>query len=236
MKRNQRILALMLVIITLLTLLPVSALASSINTLKFDEVYMENQLEDKNGDSIVYKMILTEDSAIIVKYIGSGEISLYKDSKCKKVIATLYDWYADGICILYRGTYYIKAQAYGSYSGIKITKKAVKDTGNYCVSKAITMKKNKKYEVAQTIKHNYMRWYKIKLTKSQVISIITNKQYFDITVYDNEFESIDCKYNEETKTLSTRGRQPKGTYYVSFCENYITDMVGSGSYYTLSWK
>jgi len=240
MKRNQRILALMLVIITLFTLLPVSALASSkVQTLKFGKWYNKlDELSDDGNTEIIYKIEMKTDSPIKVDIKSSAFIFLYRDKECKYKIREWYRDDTDEIVILYRGTYY--AKMYNLYpqqeAAIRISAKKMKNKPNYCARKAITMAKNKVYQIGQTLNENYVRWYKIKLTKSQVISIIKDIPYFRITVYDSDFESIDCKYNDETHILATRGRQPKGTYYISIGEDVFDSLKYFGKYYTLSWK
>lgn len=123
MKRNQRILALMLVIITLFTLLPVSALAEKIETIKFGEWYKLDR-----GDT--YKVKLTSETALIATWKNrnpDGRALIYPDKDCEEdPIFYLFDYGSanngsNGV-VLKKGTYYIWLHDWEQRASVKFTK------------------------------------------------------------------------------------------------------------------
>ena len=125
---------------------------------------------------------------------------------------------------------------------VKITKKSIKsiNKNNYCIGKAITMSKNKKYDIAQTINENYRRWYKISLPKTQELTIYgysmdeMNDGFY--ALYDSNYNELGCVYNYNKKTIKARGKQKKGTYYFVVYECSFREIADNGKYYSIGWK
>ena len=245
MKLNQRFLS--LVIIILLALLPASAFASNASSIASNKVETLNfgQWYELKEDDEVYKVNIKADTVIIADWKnqkGEGFVSIYPDRDCNEDrIYSLLDSDdatsgSDGV-VLYSGIYYIKMGDWDEKASVRFTQRTANTINkpNYCKNKAITMKKNKKYMVSQTKKENYKRWYKIKLTGSQIISI-TGYGYNSYALYDKNLNRINCKVNEKTATISTRGKQPSGTYYFVINEEDLEDILDKGWFYTLSWK
>lgn len=96
-----------------------------------------------------------------------------------------------------KGTYYLQNQKPTSVK-CKFKLEKVKDYKNYTVEKAKGIRAKKKISVSQLGNHNYVKWYRIYLTKRQKIAI--KGQAFKqlkkmpledcITLYDDEGEEI----------------------------------------------
>ena len=216
MKNIQKSVAVIMAFIIILALLPVSAFASyKVEPLKYN--YWYSLKEDVRT---VYRVKVTADTILTVNWKnnrGESYVGVYPDKECDE--SSIYRFLdsdyrmgegTNGV-VLYRGTYYIFMRDDDNKAKVKFSKKPnTINKQNYCISKAITMTKNKKYEFSQSKNINYKRWYKIKLTKSQEISIVGFGRDYDYTLYDSNFNRINCKYSEKNDTITTRGKQPKG--------------------------
>ena len=242
MKRCRRTLFVMLVAITLISILPVSAFASyKVEPLKYNYWYSL-----KEDVSTVYKVKVTADTILTVNWKnnrGESSVIVYPDKECNE--SSIYRYLDSDYSkssgtngtVLYRGTFYIYMDDYDNKAKVKFSKKPnTINKQNYCISKAITMTKNKKYEYSQSKNINYKRWYKIKLTKSQEISIVGYDRGYDYTLYDSNFNRINCKYSENSRTITTRGKQPKGIYYLALHEEDLDYLMDKGYYYSIYWK
>lgn len=242
MKNCQKTVAIMMVFITIVALLPVSAFASyKVEPLRYNYWYSL-----KEDVSTVYRVKVTADTIFTVNWKnnrGESYVAVYPDKECDE--SSIYRFLDSGYSIssgtdgmvLYRGTYYILMGDYDNKAKVKFSKKPnTINKQNYCISKAITMTKNKKYEYSQSKSINYKRWYKIKLTKSQEISIVGYDSEYGITLYDSNFNRINCKYSEKNRTITTRGKQPKGIYYLALNEDDLDYLMDKGYYYSIYWK
>lgn len=242
MRNCRKAAALMIFVIILVTLLPMSACASNkVEPMKYNYWYIL-----KDDISTVYKVKVTADTLFVVNWTnnrGGSYVTVYPDKECEEnsIYNILGDDYSmnsgtKGL-VLYRGTYYIYMKDYDNKVKVKFLKKAnTINKQNYCISKAITMTKNKKYEYSQSKKINFTRWYKIKLTKSQEISIVGYDSEYGYKLYDSNFNTVNCKYSEKNRTITTRGKQPKGIYYLSLYEKDLDSLMDKGYYYSIYWK
>lgn len=251
MKNRQQIIATMLVIITLLVFLPVSAFASyKYEALKFNKWY---KVSNELNKLTIYEIQVSSDTVIIIQWKDYdrsecwGNGSICKDKKCEKEIVSFLGNTENssgkrGI-VLYPGKYYLKMYLEdGKKTQVKISKKATSTINkqNYCLQNAITLAKNKSVEFAQTKKNCYNRWFKIVLTKRQKISIVSNRSIYRCDIYDSKLNDIMCEgkgdelndYHIET----TNKKLPKGTYYICFTLYNISDILDYGYYYNLYWK
>lgn len=243
MRQSKRIFALLLVFITVLTLLPITASASyRYEALKFNSWY---RLKDLSNTTTVYKLKVTTDTVIVVNWknynsddhFGYG--AFCTDKECDYSVGEIFlgfDCPRSGNTgmVLYRGTYYLMMYDGGNTAQVKFTKKDVKSTNkqNYCLQNAVLLKAGKKAEFAQTKKYNYHRWYKIKLTKSQPITLYGNILWYDI--YDSNFNEIRSSWKGDN-VISTEGTQSKGIYYLAL-HDYPSSLITSGKYYNFYWK
>ena len=145
-------------------------------------------------------------------------------------------------------TYYLRLDGYEEEYQLdyKLTKVKEK-TGNNKKSKAATIKKKKLVKGLLMAGEKKADWYKIKLTKKQVVYLtVTAKSYkgINVNVYDKDGEEIDGldfyqPFSEnETKTMYSKNWEGKlklkpGTYYVKVYVN--KDSRGCG-YYSLKWR
>ena len=246
MRSCKRVVSLLFVFIALFCFIPVSAFATDgTETLKLNTWY------DMKGYSSnqVYKIKISTDTVLIANWKNNTEtdnyasINVYADKECQKTVGNnLMGLKAkvsgsSGI-VLYSGTYYIKMIDFNVEKKVKVKfqKKQVKSINkpNYCLATAISLKAKKKAVFAQTIQNNYQRWYRIKLTKNQVISIYGNFKYMNSCVlYDSNFNTI--RYTEGNDGIVTDGIQTKGTYYLVMYDN-ISGLLKAGRYYSVFWK
>ena len=71
--------------------------------------------------------------------------------------------------VVEKGSYYVRISGKCKYTFIKAV-----NNSDYNMSTAITIKPGKTIEIMQTKKHNYARWYKIKLTSNKKITYWSN--------------------------------------------------------------
>lgn len=242
MKQIKKLTALMLVFTTLLAFFPTECFAAyKVKTLNLNQWY---KLKDSSSNMTIYKVKVPEDSVYIVSwkkhdtdYFAYGTIST--DKACNNNVDTFLGVSvpssgSKGI-VLYKGTYYIKMYDSKEKTQVKITSKTVQSINkeNYSVSRATILAKNKKMEIAQTKRDHYTRWYRIKLTKSQTISIYGYDSWYDL--YDSNFNPIRCNRDYQKKVITTDGVQSKGVYYLAVYD-YVSSLLKSGAYYKLYWK
>ena len=250
MNRCRRITALILAIIALLTLIPFTALASvKVEPIKYNSWYSLKDY-DYSGNYTLYKITVSTNMLLNFQVKNKKDakeiyVRVFADKDCDEEIRNMsYNLGTHGIdgVALYKGTYYLRMFDDNAKSQIKITKTKINNINkpNYTPSKAIQMTKNTRYEFIQTNKENYNRWYKIKLTKSQVINIygevMDDWNYGFYRLYDNNMNEIKCKFSYEKQMIKTIGKQKKGTYYLMFDWEGFDTVGEQGRYYRIYWE
>lgn len=147
-------------------------------------------------------------------------------------------------------TYYLRVDSsyYEEYQiEYKFTKVNEK-TGNHKRSKAANLKKNKLVKGLLMAGEKKADWYKVKLTKKQVLYLtVSVKSHLGINVdvYDKNGEEVygldfyQPSSNNETKTLHSEKWNRKkmklkpGTYYVKV---YVNEDARGCGYYSLKWR
>lgn len=243
MRRNKKISAILLVIIFVLTLLPISAFAEyRYESLQYNKWY---KLQDLWGTMTIYKVKVSTDTVMMINWKNYnsednwGYGAFYTDRECDYSIGDSFLGFekqstgTKGV-VLYPGTYFLRMYDGKEKAQIRITKKTVKsmNKSNYCLQNAITLKAKKKAEFAQTRKNNYYRWYKIKLKKTQTVSIVGNIDWYDL--YDSNFNEIHCSRTGDD-VIKTDGMQSPGTYYLVLYD-YISSLIRAGKYYRVYWE
>lgn len=111
-----------------------------------------------------------------------------------------------------------------SWTDIKVKWKYTKieQPSNYLPEKAISLKKGKKVKICQTPDYNFNRWFKIKLTKKQAITIVGDS----VEVFDENFLSYDTHDVGEFDDYST---DPWSKY-----TQVTDDKLEPGTYYLCS--
>lgn len=229
-------------------------------TLKNGETF-----ETYNNDtsaSLWFAYKATADGYITLQYATgenydtNGSVTLYNSSKKEISRQTYFDLEdADekiNVFGVKKGkTYYIKAEyVYGNF-GIRCTQKAIKEKSGKNKKKAVVVKKNKKIQGTMIAGENKADWYKIKLTKKQVLKIIASGSsssniwggiqftlyYANGKQYASPFSFVEGNtYTKKFGTVEQWTNKPlklnKGTYYIKISKE---DQLDSG-YYTLKWK
>ena len=239
MKRNKKILISTLVALLMLVLGATTIMAASSEKKLSAGKWVNGTSYDK---TIYYKVTVKNDGVLTIsaKNLGvAGEswmdLYIYKKDKGQYYSLSNAVWTKDkSKTVKYaveKGTYYIKANTYTKF---KYTFTKMEDKANYCASKAITLKKAKEVAVVNSAMNGYDRWYKIKLTKKQMLTIWNSGS---VAIYDSNFNVIDLIQNDEdyTKYYSTK-MLGKGTYYVRIYSNSYYNSYNRASYTTFKWK
>lgn len=184
----------------------------------------------------LYKITIPRNSFVKIELSSSGKDhrDIYLLDKSKQYVTTI--WKENGYqspeyCVLPEGTYYLGT----GYNGVKCKYLTFKYTnpGNYCAAKAISLKSGKTIYTVQTPKYNYDRWYKIKLTKKQVITFWSNSEY-SATLYDAKLKPVNI-VQDSAKKYYTYAKQKKGTYYVRI-SSLAYEGIEMGGVITFKWK
>ena len=162
-------------------------------------------------------------------------------------------WDEDSVTFAVKGnkTYYLKIVSYGQPNyQVDYTYQAVKDKSGNKRSKAALIKKNKLASGLLMAGEKKADWYKIKLTKKQVLKLtVSTKSYrgVNLKVYDKKGnEVMGFNYFQPSSTTETvhltskknsysdaNKKLEKGTYYIKvYC---LSDARACG-YYSLRWK
>lgn len=183
-------------------------------------------------------------------------------NSAKKEITSTGDcgfWEDDNITFAVKGgnSYFLKVKTYGAREAVVIDHqyREVSDKSGNKKSKAYKLKKNKKAEGLLMAGESKVDWYKITLTKKQVLKItVAQKSYrgLGMKVYDSKGEEVygldywkvsSSDTLDDPDTLSSLNapgvgkskfkKLPKGTYYVKIYGNKEAKCCG---YYSLKWK
>ena len=103
---------------------------------------------------------------------------------------------------------------------------------NTSSKKATSLKAKKKAEMVFDTKHLKSRWYKIKLTKKQVVRITTNPRFYAFQLFNSKLKEVPI-YEGENWVYSTKKKLAKGTYYIKAKGEASSDC---GLYQCFSWK
>ena len=218
MKRYRNLLILALVLMLLCSAPSMAASPNRVKTLKTNTWF--NIPNTDSADN--YKLKLNADSIVTFSwrrctdYVGlilndspSGGGYLYQieafTAKGSQAIA------------LSKGTYYIAVEQVGPddeppAQGKFTVEKAVNQK-NYSRSTAISLASGKTLKIAQTPANSYDRWYKIKLNKTQVITVATNAGNGKrVTIYNAKGRKLACKTS--SRETVTKSKYKAGTYYI----------------------
>lgn len=178
-------------------------------------------------------------------------------NSAKKEITSTGDcgfWEDDKITLAVKGgnTYFLKVKCSDEEIVIDHQYREVNDKSGNKKSKACKLKKNKKAEGLLMAGESKVDWYKITLTKKQVLKLtfaVKSYRGIGVRVYDKKGEEVyelrewfsnDTDNTDDPVTLSSKDysgnfkKLPKGTYYVKVYNN-AKDSMGCG-YYSLKWK
>lgn len=177
-------------------------------------------------------------------------------NSAKKEITSTGDcgfWEDDKITLAVKGgnTYFLKVKCSDEKIVIDHQYREVSDKSGNKKSKAYKLKKNKKAEGLLMAGESKVDWYKITLTKKQVLKItVAEKSYrgLGMKVYDSKGDEVYGFYYgspsstdtlNDPQTLASKDysgnlkKLPKGTYYVKIYGDNEAKCCG---YYSLKWK
>lgn len=202
--------------------------------------FTANNVPEKAGDHLRGEWFLCNSAR--KEITSSGSCGFYNEDSMN-------------VAVKGESSYFLKVKLFGNQDMvIDYQYKKVTDKSGNKKSKAYKLTKNKKAEGLLIAGESKADWYKITLTKKQVLKItIATKSYrgLGMDVYDNKGNKVTgLHYWEVTSkdtvndpvTVASRTssysdsdyrKLPKGTYYVKIYTN--KDAKGCG-YYSLKWK
>ncbi len=134
-----------------------------------------------------------------------------------------------------KGIYYIYAGKYSGGTKFKYTYIKAPAETNYIRSKATLLKKNTRKQIAHTWKYNFNRWYKIRLTAKQKVTInVIDRLKAALT--DSKGRKIETnRYtNENGYRLVSEKALAVGTYYIFIDDDLEYYQMPCGG--DISWK
>lgn len=188
---------------------------------------------DKSYNTIYYKFkVPSSDLALKIESKNKEDNIGIVDKKFGN--DTIYYFNESGYIYLNlkKGTYYFWAYS----NNIKIKYSLIKptNTSNYCIEKAEKLNKKKTIYGFQHLKNNYSRYYKIKLTKKQKITI--RKEYpCGIALYDKYCSPVNLIWENEYYEKSSIPLSP-GTYYIRVNSMDYEGLLGGSGAFAISWK
>ena len=198
---------------------------------------------NKEG-AVHYKLVIEKDCYLQLVWSNNtkklADVYIYADKACKERVHWCWCDTEKGkeYVALKAGTYYVEMGDYYQLCKIKWTWTAAYklDQGNYCIAKAKNLSAGTTVSIAQTPTIDYTRWYKIKLTKNQKVTIKTpykNSAY--IQLYSPSRQRYNFN-NSDSFSKITTDKLTTGTYYISVsaCNSYVENR--KGAFIAFSWK
>lgn len=237
------------VLMIVVMIFSMSAFASSdykYSALKADKWYNLKEEYPKT----VYKVKISDTSIVTINWRGNknGEfhVVFYADKACSnEAYSTYYIHDTKGLegFSLSRGTYYVlmenNAGVKSLQAKIRITKAV--DKGNYSKAKAVSLAANRTVQIAQSPDCCYTRWYRIKLTKKQSVTITTSDYDANkVFMFGADMKLIKCAKGDSK--VVTDNNLSAGTYFIRvvpfapFSSQYEYENEYAGDYMTLKWR
>ena len=198
-----------------------------------------------------YKFTLEDDSVLKVSWSKNNNqlmyMYIYTDKNRSNCVYGFGPSQVSGnyyIC-LKKGTYYADMFDGNSSKAAQATMKFTWESGkkysrgNYSLATAYSLKSGTIESIAQIRKYSYTRWYKIKLTKTQKITLqIPYGDYSQFALFNSDCERLYLNSSNYTygidKSVYTDDKLPAGTYYISV---FLSNPAESyGPYYAFKWK
>ena len=184
----------------------------------------------KNNNNLAYAVIWTDKNRTNSVYGFSPSTASGKEYICLK-----------------KGTYYVDMCDGNSSKKPQATMKFTWESGsnysrgNYSMETAYDLKSGTLEQVAQIRKYSYIRWYKVKLTKTQTLTLqIPYGDPYEFSVLSTKEGWISMNtsnYNSDNKTISSYSKLPAGTYYIMlFDYSMYYGYSTVGQYYAFKWK
>lgn len=178
-------------------------------------------------------------------YDYSGDITLLNSSakaisETEWVYAANSDYYKAVFAVKKNTTYYLRLTGVNGKTAIRYTQTRVAEKSGATKAKAVTVSRNKAISGTLTAGSNQADWYKVKLTKKQVLKMYTTANCsgkMKLQVYYSNGkklgwdQTVAYSINQKGEFYSTT-KLAKGTYYIKI---YKYDSLTTGNY-TLKWK
>ena len=203
-----------------LAFIPMRAQAATLKTYKEGSVVLL-----KSEGKYLYEFTLEEDSLINIDYAYNsaldGELHFYEDMQMERYMTYVFLTKESGNeqFVLNKGTYYISMyDNANTTTKVKIVATPAKtfDKGNYCASEAQSLAARKWVKFASTRDYEYTRWYSIKTTKTQKITIdMPAGSYYYLTVINAKNGKQYQMHYDNSRTITTLNRVPAGNYYIT---------------------
>lgn len=191
---------------------------------------------------ILYKVSVTNPGVLTVNIDSeySSYVTLLNSSKkaISKEVYASYD--GEARFAVAKGTYYLEVSSYSDFIRVKSTFKAITESSGSSKSKAkiITAGKTYKGLVVATDKESKVDWYKVTLTKSQMVDITflgsVSSGKIKLEFYGNGIRGSITEFISQldedasfTAMTWTSDKLPKGTYYIKVTK---TSADTSGNY------
>ncbi len=214
--------------------------------------------KSQKGDRSYFKITVPKNGYLTItsyaQYRGSGrskygqEIQLCNSKKKLIKNTKVYTSSMDKYVVYYgvkKGTYFVRVDNTYTNADVKIkyTFKAVTEKSGSSKAKAVSISKGRtKTGLLQAgEKNSKIDYYKIKLTKSQVLNITLNTRatgyvYFKIVPASKRvilWNSLTSLYGKDSATWKTTKKIPAGTYYIQVYRSSVTNASGC---YSIKWK
>lgn len=190
---------------------------------------------------LYYKVEVSKTGSLTIDTVTeySNTITLCNSSK-KSISEDVYNSDGKVLFAVKKGTYYIKVKTSSDALLVKSSFSAVSDKSGSSKSKALKLNAGKSYTscITATDKKGTSDWYKITLTKSQVVKIkLTGNvssgdikyEFFGGNISGSITGYLSSVGDDETFQAETysSSKLPKGTYYIKV---YKDDNLTSGDY------
>ncbi len=179
-----------------------------------------------------YKFTLEDDALVQIKWINNANDKaqcIIYDSKTRNI--TLVSNFVKGksgrqFLALKKGTYYLDLFDDSTAPSTKITinwtPASKYDTNNYTAKKAQLVSQDTVVRIPQVHNHDYMRWYKIKVTRAHIVTLTKLYDYNgygyylnNISIYSSNLDKVGYTYDYNANTITTTKKLAVGTYYIS---------------------
>lgn len=219
MKRFIRLVALLMVALTLWAVIGSAALAATADrvvTLKMGSYSLK---KDDYMNPVIYRLKLKKDSRITLTWSGNKQKNayffVYLDKNHKTSAGSIYlNKSAKGSAtyMFPKGTYYIKMYDYKEKTKLKLASASPTKTPNYTPRLATKLKARKKTTIALSPMGLCPLWYRIALTGNRAITV-TKSDNCEVSLYDSKLNRISDVMISSTH-VATKALCPAGTYYL----------------------
>ena len=258
------LLCLALSVIILAGFIPLNAKADAIYKYNIVTLKQNTTVSVKDSDTYdfdtgvqnytLYKISVPADGYIKFQLSNADAgIALYKSFYTNRnlsdanIIRCLYDKKTH-FFVLPKGTYYLHLYKDEAYTTLKWTFTKLSKKANYCRARASALARTKKANCMFHYGYEHAKWYKIKLTKKQKITI-TLKTLDDqfslgmVRVFNSKEKLINTKMQESgdnayALSVYQSDTLPKGIYYIRLSRkyDYNNSDYAVGRLAQLSWK